>query len=206
MIDPVCKMEVEPNTAAGKHEYNGNTYLFCSIHCVDAFKKDPERFLKSQSPTHSDDPGQAQSVVIDPVCGMNVDPSKAAGKYEHKGQLYYFCSLFVLLALSVVTFLDDSWQSDNSIALAQSAVQLGERIYQENCVACHGVKGDGKGLEAQRLKTKPRGFTSGIYKFRSTPSGSLPLDQDIFRTVTQGVRGTSIGATTTVRTRKMGSS
>ncbi len=28
----------------------------------------------------------------DPVCGMSVDPTKAAGKVEHKGKVYYFCS------------------------------------------------------------------------------------------------------------------
>ena len=29
---------------------------------------------------------------IDPVCGMTVDESKAAGKAEFAGQFYYFCS------------------------------------------------------------------------------------------------------------------
>ncbi len=28
----------------------------------------------------------------DPVCGMNVDPAKAAGQFEYQGQTYYFCS------------------------------------------------------------------------------------------------------------------
>jgi len=36
---------------------------------------------------------------------------------------------------------------------------------------------------------RPRDFTSGIYKFRSTLSGELPMDEDIFRTVTRGVVG-----------------
>ena len=30
--------------------------------------------------------------VIDPVCGMKVDPDAAAGSYEHEGRTYYFCS------------------------------------------------------------------------------------------------------------------
>ncbi|MEX0805765.1 MAG: c-type cytochrome [Candidatus Binatia bacterium] len=75
---------------------------------------------------------------------------------------------------------------------AQAAPTAGERVYLESCAACHGERGDGKGPEAERLKTKPRDFTGGIYKFRSTPSGSLPLDEDIFRTISQGVRGTSM--------------
>ncbi|MGB8298398.1 MAG: YHS domain-containing protein, partial [Polyangia bacterium] len=28
----------------------------------------------------------------DPVCGMMVDPVKAAGQHEHKGTVYYFCN------------------------------------------------------------------------------------------------------------------
>ncbi len=75
---------------------------------------------------------------------------------------------------------------------AEVDVKLGERIYQENCAACHGEGGNGKGSSAGTLKTKPRDFTAGIYKFRSTPSGSLPLDEDILRTISKGVRGTSM--------------
>jgi cytochrome c oxidase cbb3-type subunit 2 len=78
------------------------------------------------------------------------------------------------------------------IVLAQTDIRLGEKIYLENCAACHGAKGDGKGPEADRLKTKPRDFSTGHYKFRSTPSGSLPLDEDIFRTLSRGVRTTSM--------------
>ena len=44
--DPICGMTVDPKNAAGKHEYDGQTYYFCSQHCVTQFKKDPERFLK----------------------------------------------------------------------------------------------------------------------------------------------------------------
>ncbi len=75
------------------------------------------------------------------------------------------------------------------LAWAQDDFKTGERVYQENCAACHGEKGDGKGPEAYKFKTKPRDFTRGVYKFRSTPSGSLPTDEDIFRTISTGIRG-----------------
>jgi len=75
---------------------------------------------------------------------------------------------------------------------AQAGPTAGERVYLESCAACHGQIGDGKGPEADRLKTKPRDFSGGIYKFRSTASGSLPLDEDIFRTISRGVRTTSM--------------
>ena len=45
MIDPFCGMNVEPNSAAGSHVHNGQTYYFCSQHCLAKFKEDPEKFL-----------------------------------------------------------------------------------------------------------------------------------------------------------------
>lgn len=75
---------------------------------------------------------------------------------------------------------------------AERDFRLGEKVYRESCSACHGLGGDGKGQAASTLETKPRDFTTGIYKFRSTPSGSLPLDQDILRTIAKGVRATSM--------------
>jgi cytochrome c oxidase cbb3-type subunit 2 len=67
----------------------------------------------------------------------------------------------------------------------------GKRIYQR-CAACHGDKGDGQGPSAEHLITKPADFTSGLYKFRSTPSGSIPTDEDIYTTISRGIRGTSM--------------
>ena len=51
-LDPVCGMTVDPKTAAGKSEYQGKTYYFCSLGCKAAFDKDPERFLNSKGHTH----------------------------------------------------------------------------------------------------------------------------------------------------------
>src|SRR5918996_4651514 len=96
-----------------------------------------------------------------------------------------------LLILGAV-LLHGSGCKQARLARAETDLKLGESIYVGNCAACHGTKGDGKGPEADRLKTKPRDFSTGHYKFRSTPSGSLPLDEDIFRTVSRGVRTTSM--------------
>lgn len=96
-------------------------------------------------------------------------------------------NLFVAIILAFLMYLPAG-----PGGTAEDDLTLGEMVYRESCVACHGIKGDGNGPEAQRLKTKPRDFTSGIYKFRSTPSGFLPLDQDLVRSITQGARGTSM--------------
>jgi YHS domain-containing protein len=47
-MDPVCKMEVTPETAAAKAEYKGKTYYFCAPGCKVAFEKDPEKYLKGE--------------------------------------------------------------------------------------------------------------------------------------------------------------
>jgi cytochrome c oxidase cbb3-type subunit 2 len=65
----------------------------------------------------------------------------------------------------------------------------GESVYVEQCVACHGQKGDGQGPGAYILSQAPRNFTLGTFKFRSTRSGAAPTDDDLFRTITQGVAG-----------------
>ncbi len=45
MKDPVCHMDVDPATAAGSVNYQGRTYHFCSQHCVQKFRSDPDRYL-----------------------------------------------------------------------------------------------------------------------------------------------------------------
>ena len=45
MTDPVCGMEVEPATAASAWEFEGSTYYFCSVTCMERFRKDPAYFL-----------------------------------------------------------------------------------------------------------------------------------------------------------------
>ncbi|MEE9166575.1 MAG: c-type cytochrome [Candidatus Neomarinimicrobiota bacterium] len=64
----------------------------------------------------------------------------------------------------------------------------GENLYTKHCLICHGDKGLGDGPAARFLDPKPRDFTSGVFKIRSTPS--LPTDEDIFRTLTRGIPGT----------------
>ncbi|HWP58570.1 MAG TPA: heavy metal translocating P-type ATPase [Candidatus Acidoferrales bacterium] len=79
MTDPICQMEVEPATAAGKHEYKGQTYYFCSLYCLEAFKKDPERFVEqpSREPA-APRPAAARLPEATYVCPM--DPEVRASK------------------------------------------------------------------------------------------------------------------------------
>ena len=65
-------------------------------------------------------------------------------------------------------------------------INLGEQIFRVACLYCHGKRGEGDGRAVRYLFTKPRDFTSGKFKVRTTPSGSLPTDEDLFRTITHG--------------------
>jgi cytochrome c oxidase cbb3-type subunit 2 len=71
-------------------------------------------------------------------------------------------------------------------------VERGQETYRIYCGGCHGESGDGAGPAARFLDPKPRDLTSGVFKFRSTPSGALPTDADLHRVLTQGVLGTSM--------------
>jgi cytochrome c oxidase cbb3-type subunit 2 len=62
----------------------------------------------------------------------------------------------------------------------------GKAAFPRYCNGCHGVRGDGKGTLAPYLDPKPRDYTMGIFKCRSTPTGTLPTDEDIYNTMTRG--------------------
>jgi cytochrome c oxidase cbb3-type subunit 2 len=79
-----------------------------------------------------------------------------------------------------------------SLAAPANAAGHGQHVYDHHCAVCHGASGDGNGEAAPRLATKPADLTSGRYKFRSTPSGSAPTDDDLLRTLARGVRGTAM--------------
>lgn len=70
--------------------------------------------------------------------------------------------------------------------------ELGKQVYEKRCAFCHGFDGKGDGAGAQFLDPRPRDFTRGLYKIRSTPSGTLPTDEDLFRIITEGMPGTSM--------------
>jgi cytochrome c oxidase cbb3-type subunit 2 len=83
--------------------------------------------------------------------------------------------------------------SQVSTPRSEEWIGYGKEVYERRCVGCHGVKGDGNGPAAAFMQQdRPRNFTLGVFKFRLTPSGSMPDDGDLFRTITRGVRGTAM--------------
>jgi len=68
----------------------------------------------------------------------------------------------------------------------------GKALYERYCVSCHGPNGDGRGESAPYLDPKPRDFTKAMFKCRSTPSGTLPLDSDLYDTISRGVHASGM--------------
>jgi P-type Cu+ transporter len=106
--DPVCGMSVDPEKAKAKVVHGGKSYCFCSAGCANRFEQAPEKFISAAAPgpalpgiqfAAAGKPAMASLPILastprvqDPVCGMTVDPQKAAGKVEHGGKTYFFCS------------------------------------------------------------------------------------------------------------------
>ena len=58
--------------------------------------------------------------------------------------------------------------------------------FRRYCAGCHGELGDGNGENAQWLDPKPRNFTLATFKCRSTPTGTLPTDEDLYNSIGRG--------------------
>jgi Cu+-exporting ATPase len=115
-IDPICGMTVDPARAAGQYEYKGTTYYFCAGSCLERFRADPEAALKRKPlalvtapsvsgaaasagprarkplPMMQAPKGETPKGEVDPVCGMTVQPERAAGSHVYQGKTYYFCA------------------------------------------------------------------------------------------------------------------
>lgn len=77
---------------------------------------------------------------------------------------------------------------------ASGAQQQGKKVFDDNCARCHGKTGRGDGPDSVKLGFHPRDFTLGAFKCRCTPSGQLPTDEDLMRSVSKGLPGTPMSA------------
>lgn len=84
--------------------------------------------------------------------------------------------------------------SAGALLAAPLPPEAGKPLYERHCLLCHGEKGQGDGKAAVYLYPKPRDFTRGLFKIRTTPTGSLPTDRDLFDTLGRGMAGTAMPA------------
>jgi mono/diheme cytochrome c family protein len=102
-------------------------------------------------------------------------------------------SILALVALlsSGVTI---SFAQESHVAGMTGHANAGKADYKRYCVGCHGPAGDGLGENAAWIDPKPRDFTIATFKCRSTPTGTLPTDQDVFDAITRGFVDTNMPA------------
>jgi mono/diheme cytochrome c family protein len=72
------------------------------------------------------------------------------------------------------------------------SIEKGKQVYLEKCAYCHGEKGKGDGPSADYSMPQPRNLTKGHIKIRSTSFGKIPTDEDLFNSITNGMRNTTM--------------
>lgn len=88
-------------------------------------------------------------------------------------------------------YVDLTWPPGADLAAGTPA---GQRVYAQRCAVCHGPDGRGNGPAAPSLIPRPRDFTQGQFKFKSTAVGKLPTDDDLIRIVTNGLQASTMPA------------
>jgi len=71
--------------------------------------------------------------------------------------------------------------------------KTGRQLFLKYCYQCHGYEGKGDGPAAIYQAARPRDFTAGVFKIKTSPPGALiPRDEDIFNTITRGMPGSGM--------------
>lgn len=114
-----------------------------------------------------------------------------------KWMLAAFCPVAVMV---VVVGCDQQIEQDTSRleaigqrpGLHTTMIEDGRKAYEAYCLGCHGANGDGNGPAAGFLHPRPRNFQLANFKFSSTRAGRLPTNEDIKRTIRQGLKGSAM--------------
>jgi Cu+-exporting ATPase len=100
--DPVCLMKVMPETAAGKYEYQGQTYYFCGLRCLERFRANPAYFLGSAKSEIRNPKSEFSGTIYTcpmhpevrqigpgscPKCGMALEPEMISAEDEENPEL-----------------------------------------------------------------------------------------------------------------------
>ncbi len=70
-----------------------------------------------------------------------------------------------------------------------------QAVYDKRCAQCHGAEGEGDGPAADYLYPRPRDFSLGVFKYKTTHADSeFPTDDDLRKTIRDGLPGTAMPA------------
>ncbi len=97
-------------------------------------------------------------------------------------------AIVFVLGLFIYGFTGEDQPSQPS----KEVIERGKMVYNYVCAPCHGKDGKGDGVVNSTIFIKPRNFTDGVFKFRSTETGSLPTDADLYKSITLGFHNTAM--------------
>src|SRR6202795_4340411 len=98
----------------------------------------------------------------------------------------------VLVAITILAAAGSSAAQDSHVGQFSGHADAGKELYSRYCWGCHGPHGDGSGENAPYLNILPRNFVAAKFKCRSTPSGTLPLDQDLYNSLERGLNNSNM--------------
>jgi mono/diheme cytochrome c family protein len=93
---------------------------------------------------------------------------------------------FAMIAAAILATARYSHGQEAHIGKRTGHPSAGKQLYYRYCWGCHGFRGDGNGENGLYLNILPRNFVPATFKCRSTPTGTLPTDEDLFNAITRG--------------------
>jgi mono/diheme cytochrome c family protein len=103
--------------------------------------------------------------------------------------LKWFAGIAILLATPLLV---SAQQGEAHIGKYTGNAGAGKQLYYRYCWGCHGARGDGTGENGPYLNILPRNFVAATFKCRSTVTGTLPTDEDLFEAMTRGFNNSNM--------------
>jgi mono/diheme cytochrome c family protein len=100
--------------------------------------------------------------------------------------------VFTAAMMLAIPFLASAQSMGSHIGKLTGHEGEGKQLYYRYCWGCHGFRGDGNGENAPYLNILPRNFVAATFKCRSTPTGTLPTDEDLFNAMTRGFNNSNM--------------
>jgi len=102
--------------------------------------------------------------------------------------------MFLAAVLLALPSLALAQKGDVRIGKVTGHEAAGKQLYFRYCWGCHGFHGDGNGENGPYLNILPRNFVAATFKCRSTPTGTLPTDEDLYDSVGRGFNNSNMPA------------
>jgi len=107
-------------------------------------------------------------------------------------RIYFTKIAMNLLLVAALPLAAGEQQMESHLGNVTGRAEAGKPLYYRYCWGCHGARGNGDGENAPYLNILPRNFVAATFKCRSTPTGTLPLDQDLYNSIERGFNFTNM--------------